>query len=311
LSSDELLALLRGREALVYVDTDSEIWRFYIRNGAVEQLDRLPDRTRELLRDWSKPPDNRALAEELGVLLIPPAARAYSEHPLYIVTNGVLDAVPFAALRPAGHFLIEDRVLSRLQGIVMLQCRGVHEVSERAVFLGDSRSDLTAAHADVEEFALSLRGDAFVGSQVTRERLVQSRFAPLLHLAIHADADDRGGRLLLANEQVLTVADIVENQLGPRVAVLAGCATAAGRDAERWGALSSAFLAAGSRSVVGTLQSVTDVDASVIMGRFYVLGGERQPAVALARAQRELLAADPSTWAPFVVYGSADPTDCD
>jgi tetratricopeptide (TPR) repeat protein len=319
LSSDKLLALLRGREALVYADTESEIWRFYIRDGAVEQLDRLPDRTRELLRDWNKTDWNKAqndlaLAKELGELLIPPAARAPSERSLYIVANGALDAVPFTMLRPAGRFLVEDRVHSRLQGIVMLRCPGPRQVHGRAVFLGDSRNDRDAARLDAEKFARALGGKTFVGSAVTRERLVESRFAPLLHLAIHAEVDDGGGRLLLANQQVFTVADILKNQLGPRVAVLAGCATAQDRAAESWGALSSAFLAAGSRSVVGTLWSVRAEDASRIMRAFYELGGERQPAHALARAQRELLAAEPSawaTWAPFVAYGSADPTDCE
>jgi CHAT domain-containing protein len=156
-----------------------------------------------------------------------------------------------------------------------------------------------------------LGGTALVGQDATVEQLETSRDAALLHLAVHAEVDVAGASLLLANQRQVTVADIVEHEIGPRVAVLAGCATAVSRDAEGWGSLSSAFLAAGSRSVVATLQSVKDSDALEIMRRFYARGGDRQPAIALAKAQRELLAADPSAWAPFVVYGSADVDECE
>ncbi len=89
------------------------------------------------------------------------------------------------------------------------------------------------------------------------------------------------------------------------MAVLAGCATAVGVDPEGWGALSAAFLAAGSRSVVATVQPVSDADALEVMWRFYAGGGARQPALALARAQRELIAAGSPGWQAFAVYGSA------
>jgi CHAT domain-containing protein len=56
---------------------------------------------------------------------------------------------------------------------------------------------------------------------------------------------------------------------------------------------------------------VTDSDAAELVRLFYAHGGERQPAIALAKAQRELLATAPSMWGAFVVYGSADATDCE
>jgi tetratricopeptide (TPR) repeat protein len=313
LSSDEILALLRGRDALVFSETESDIWRFHIADGKVAQLDRLPDQTRSWVEQWRKAPNDRTILDKLGVLLIPSAARVPSPRPLYIVTNDTLNTLPFAALRPEGRFLIEDRVISRLPGIVVLRCRTRPQILRSSVFLGDSRDDLDDAREETIAFARSLGGTAFVGADATVERLEESRDAALLHLAIHAEVDQAGARLLLANQQQVTASDIVEHAIGPRVAVLSGCATAVGRnrDPEGWGALSSAFLVAGSRSVVATLQSVTDPDAREIMQRFYSHGGDRQPAIALAQAQRELLAADPSMWGVFVVYGSADPADCE
>lgn len=312
LSLDELLTMLRGREVLMFTEAESEFWRFHITDGVVARLDRLPDRTRWLLERWRAAPNDRSLADELGDLLLPPAARAPSQRPLYIVASGLFDRVPFATLRTMGRFLIQDRVISRLPGIVALRCRPPVRAQRSGVFLGDSRNDLNAAREEVSVLARSLGGAAWVGADATVERLEASRGAALLHLAVHADVDRSGTRLLLANGGHVSVADIVEHEIGPRVAVLAGCATAVGRDAEGWGALSSAFLAAGSRSVVGTLQSVTDSSVLAIMRRFYLHGGEQQPALALARAQRELLATvPPSLWGTFAVYGSAEATDCE
>jgi len=84
------------------------------------------------------------------------------------------------------------------------------------------------------------------------------------------------------------------------------------RDIEGWDALTSAFLVAGTQTVVATLRSVRDTDASVILRRFYALGGRTRPAEALTIAQRELVSSnDLTTWAPFVTYGSADEADCE
>jgi CHAT domain-containing protein len=313
LSSGELLALLRDREALVFSDTETDLWRFHIINGVVQQLDRLSDETRSLFDDWRKAPDDRALADRLGAALIPPAARERSDRPLYIVTGGALDTLPFAALRADGRYLVENRVIARLPGVVVLRCRATPEPRRAVVFLGDSRDNLPNARKETTTLAGMLHGAAFVGPAATVERLEASRGASLLHLAVHAEVDKAGARLLLANNQQVTAAEIVQRKIGPRIAVLAGCATAVSPDGEGWGALSSAFLVAGSRSVVGTLQSVPDPDTYELMQQFYAHDGERQPAMALARAQRELLAnaVAASTWGSFVVYGSADAADCE
>jgi tetratricopeptide (TPR) repeat protein len=308
---DELLTLLRGHEILVFSETESELWRFHLVDGAIAGLDPLPENARSLLERWRKAPDDQTLAAQLGDLLIPPATRAPSPRPLYIVADAALGTLPVAALRVNGRFLVEARAIARLPGIVALRCRGSGTPQRSGVFLGDSMDDLTSARQETLALARSLGGAAFVGPNATVERLEASRGASLLHLAIHASVDAAGARLLFANAQQVTAADIVEHEIGPRVAVLAGCATAVARDPEGWGALSSAFLAAGSRSVVGTLHPVDDTDAREIMERFYRHGGARRPALALAQAQRELLITQPpSVWGAFVVHGSADVADC-
>lgn len=310
LALEDVLAVARDRDILVFAEAESSLWCFHLADGAVASLDRVPDRARSLVARWSQAPGDQVLAAELGDLLIPPSARAPSARPLYVVANGALGELPFAALRPGGRFLVETRVVSRLPGLAALRCPASRPAQHASVFLGDSRDDLPDARRETLVLAGRFGGRASVGSDATVDQLQASRDAALLHLAIHAEVDRSGGRLLLAGQRQFSAADIVEHRVGPRVAVLAACTTAVGRDPEGWGALSSAFLAAGSRSVIATLRAVNDRDAFEMMQRYYAVGGEQHPALALAKAQREQIAAGGSDWWAFVAYGSADPGDC-
>jgi CHAT domain-containing protein len=94
-----------------------------------------------------------------------------------------------------------------------------------------------------------------------------------------------------------------------RVVVLAGCASAASPADDLWGSLAAAFLAKGSESVVATVRSLRDDDASKVIDRFYARGGAFDPIRALSEAQRELATRNPvHIWSPFVVYSVAPTT---
>lgn len=310
-SLERLRSLLAHREALLFSDTGTEIWRFHVVDGAVVRLDRLPSDVPRLVEQWRSAPNDLGLADQLGAMLVPASVHDLSSRSLYIVADGALASLPFSAIRNAGHYLVETRVIVRLPGVVALQCRKNSNASQSVLFLGDSRGDLPAARAEALELAQGSGGRGFVGNEVTRDRLMSARNASLLHLAIHADEEANGPSLLLETGSASS-ADVVAMGLAPRLAVLAGCATAVSRDIEGWDALTSAFLVAGTQTVVATLRSVRDTDASVILRRFYSLGGRTRPAVALTMAQRELIASnDLTTWAPFVTYGSADEADCE
>jgi CHAT domain-containing protein len=73
-----------------------------------------------------------------------------------------------------------------------------------------------------------------------------------------------------------------------------------------WGSLAAAFLAAGSEQVLAALWSIEDETGRRFVLRFYDEGGVDDPAAALARTQRAWIAAGepPSSWAPFVLFGS-------
>jgi len=275
----------------------------------------VPGDAEQLLAAWD--PDEAALAERLGALLLP-AGLSASARPLYIVANDHLATLPFAALRRAGRYLIDDRPVVRLPGLAALRCKsGQASAAGPAALFADSLADrpLPYARAEVVHARFITGGRALVGGDVSVAAVVDARRAPLWHLSVHAVVDKTGGALELADGK-LTGAEIVEHGIAPRVAVLAGCATGASEDAEGWGALPSALLTGGTRTVVATLRPVQDADAARLMAAFYALRGDLHPATALAAAQRAQAhrqgsAAPPHMWAWFAAWGAAEPTDCD
>jgi CHAT domain-containing protein len=300
LRAPELRALLQRRDALVFTQVGTTVWRFHIVDGEIASHARLPETVLGLAESWV--PSDARRAAELGDHLVPPAARAPSSRPLYIVSSGVLAEKPFAALRPGGRYLVETRATIRIPGLAVLRCQDGAPAAQEAVFIADSMGDLPGARQEAVALAAQRGQRAYLGWEATFDRLEAARDATLLHLAVHGDPSSHGNVLRLAGRDA-TAADIVEQRIAPRLAVLAGTATAASRDVEGWGALSSAFLAAGSQTVVATLSSVPDRASIEVMRRFYEAGGERRPAEALAAAQRELL--DTGTaWIAFVVEGA-------
>jgi CHAT domain-containing protein len=66
-------------------------------------------------------------------------------------------------------------------------------------------------------------------------------------------------------------------------------------------------LAAGTPAVLGALWSIEDGPSRAFIDQFYAEGGRRDPAGALARAQRQWIkeGRPARTWAGFVYFGDA------
>lgn len=315
LSTDELFAAIRDREALIFVRARRALWRIHVDGGQVVELAQVPGDVEQLVATWD--PDEAMLAERLGALLLPSKLSA-SERPLYVVAPDRLATLPFAALRRSNRYLIDERPVVRLPGLAALRCKPDQAgATGAAALFADSLADrpLRHARAEVVHARFITGGRALVGADANIEAVVHAGRAPLLHLSVHAVVDKTGGALELADGR-LTGAAIIARGIAPRVAVLAGCATGVSDDAEGWGALPSALLAAGTRTVVATLRPVQDAEAAKVMAAFYALRGDQHPATALAAAQRKLAhapgnPAPPHMWAWFAAWGAAEPTDCD
>jgi CHAT domain-containing protein len=107
-------------------------------------------------------------------------------------------------------------------------------------------------------------------------------------------------------------AEMLRHGLAPRLAVVAGCGSAAAMDEEGWGSIAAALLDAGTAMVIATDRSVEDTTTLAVMNTFYAQPDwQADPARALARVQLAFDAAAVGasdgaaapTWAAFSVLG--------
>lgn len=305
---DEVLHTLRDRHVLIYFETEGELWLITLaeRRLALRRLaavDTVEKRVSRFLAD----PDDPDEAASLGALLLPADLLPAPGGRLYLVTDSVLGRLPFAALRPTGRYLVEDHEISyvpSLNALVALESRHRPPTGPSLV-IADPRGDLPAAGREAGEVARKLGASARSGSEATLEALVTASRARVLHLATHTGLGRRGPWLALADGDI-DAATILSRGLGPRLVVLASCASAARLGRGMWGSLGAAFLVAGSDGVLAALWSIEDEPARRFVLRFYDEGGAAEAAAALARAQRFFIASGepPAVWAPFVFFGS-------
>jgi CHAT domain-containing protein/Tfp pilus assembly protein PilF len=304
---DRILAASKNRRSLVYFQAREELWLLDVSGGQVRprRLAASLGQVRELADRSLAAPDDRAAAEALGSLLLPPDLALPAGSALYIIPDGVLARLPFAALRRQGRWLVEDLAVVYAPGLSALAAPADRRAAGPPVVLADPRGDLAEAAAEGREVARLLGTEPRLGPAANRRALEAAAGAPVLHIAGHAGWGPGGPWLELADGQVAPAA-ILAARVRPRLVVLASCASAFPSGRGLWGSPGAAFLAAGSGSVLATLGSVEDRNARDLIRHFYREGGATDPAHGLARAQRVLLAAGrpPSAWAPFVLLGA-------
>ncbi len=307
---ERVLESLRDRNILVYLEARDEVWLIAVAERRIRCLPlgssqaSVEDLTDRFLAHL----DEEAAASALSQVLLPEGSLPAPGSTLYVVPDGKLGRLPFAALRRGERFLVEDYPITyvpSLNALAVIPTRPATPVWPPVV-LADPRTDLPGAAREGREVGELLGVPPRIGEAASLERLREASRAEVLHLASHTGLGPRGPWLALADGE-MGAGEIVTGGLGPRLVVLAGCASGARRGRGLWGSLGAAFLAAGSQAVLASLWSVPDDATRAFVLRFYGEGGVIDPTQALARAQRALIAAGepPSVWAPFVVFGSA------
>jgi len=246
----------------------------------------------------------------LGWLSLLPLHAAWSDAP---ETPGgryyALDAVNFsyapsakavAAARLLAQNVISDRLLLVVEPMPVAAARLPHATDEAqhvlAVWNDGERTTRWRASATYEE---------------VHEQLMR---ATVFHFDGHAFAgwsDPLAGGLLLANNRVLSVADLQEMQLEIRLAVLSACETAVVGTSlpDEVIGLPAALMQAGTAGVVASLWSVADQSTALLMAAFYRYWKQEglTPVAALRRAQLQLRQnpdfAHPFFWAAFTYTG--------
>ncbi len=309
----EVLAALGDRQVLIYYIAGDRPWLISVSGGEARilELDRPAEEMRRLARRFRADPDAADVAEELADSLLPSSMMPEPGSRLTIVTDDFLGEIPYAALRRAGRYLVQDHVLSyapSLTALTVIDGRS-RVAGGSAIVLGDPAGDLAGAAREAEEVASMMGVEAHVGGDASLATFRAARAAPLLHVASHTGLGPSGPWLALA-EGPVGIDAILADRIGPQVVVLASCSSAAREGKGLWGSLGAGFLAAGSRQVLASLWSVDDHGTREFIRRFYAEGGATDSAGALARVQRIWVAGNRRAfdWAPYVVLGAHEET---
>jgi len=165
------------------------------------------------------------------------------------------------------------------------------------------------------------RTKTLIGLDATKEQLLRTDLTQydFIHFATHGILPVESGikepALVLSydgqskSDMLLTLSDILKLKLQAKLVVLSACNTGSGRVTKAEGVVSlgSAFLAAGSESVLMSLWDVSDTSTALLMKEYYknLLSGKSK-VESLAAAREEIVSKgydNPFFWAPFILTG--------
>lgn len=303
------------------------------------ELIHLLERYRAEMTGSIAPRDTPSLAILYDLLVRPIAGSVADGSQIVVIPDGVLHAVPFAALlrREDRRYLVEDHALAVAPSLTTFIAASRKSLSSNdhatALVLGNPRvegdgaeglADLPEAEAEARDVA-ALYGHArlLLGRDATKRAFVRDAGGyDVVHFAGHAIANDRRpelSRLLLAgpeeSDRSLFARDIAkESFASTRLVVLGACRTSAGRIRRGEGVFSLArpFLAAGVPVVIASLWDVDDHATRRLLVAFHrALGHSASVSEALRRAQLEVMSdadptlQNPAAWSGFTAIGGA------
>ncbi len=308
-------------EVLVSLPSGMRRFRTDVAAAAVDETAR---RFRKQLQNPASD-DYRATGQQLYDWLVRPFAAELAKQEietLVFVPGGILRTIPMAALHDGSDFLVERYALAVTPGLRLVDPRPLDRTRTRLLLAGLSESvqgfsALEMVPAELEAVQALYGGDVLLNDEfrVDRvEREVADEEPTVVHLASHAVfTGDPDTSFLLTHDGRLTMdrmAEIVgrarfrEEPL--ELLVLSACETAAGDERAALG-LAGVAIRAGARSAVGSLWSISDEAAKVLVVDFYTRLKDPtvSRAAALQGAQRSLLAsqgfAHPFYWSPFLL----------
>jgi CHAT domain-containing protein/Tfp pilus assembly protein PilF len=251
---------------------------------------------------------------------------------LYLVPNGVLNYVPFAALPRSAtgdtRFLVDDYILSYLPSAALLAVQHKSNAPAGDLFaMAPERTHLRYADQEARDISsfFGPKTRVLTGKSATKDAFQQSASYQFVHLATHGYLNKYAPLLsalelepTAGNDGLLEVHEILELNMNARLVTLSACETALGSGyfsqipaGDDFVSFTRAFLTAGSQAVLATLWEVNDKSTLRLMVDFYRRMRGNDKADALAAAQQSMREAGgrykhPYFWAPFVLVGSVN-----
>jgi CHAT domain-containing protein len=273
--------------------------------------------------DFAGESDDSPSLEFLYKSLIKPIKGQLKTTKLIVIPHGNLHDLPFAALTDGKSYLNDHYALAYLPSVSILpyvRSRMKPEGGQALVLANDQEEGVPQlGHANDEARAVAalLGTQPLLGADATASTLrARALDSAIVHLTAHFDLDrnnPQSTRILLGQDQgsnepsdLSYVASL--NLRKTNLVVLSGCQTQIGKRSRGDDAigLTSAFMYAGTPSVLASLWSVDDDATQKLMIAFYTyLNQGLSKAEALRAAQADLRQQHPNPyyWAGFVLTG--------
>jgi CHAT domain-containing protein len=270
------------------------------------------------------------VSNEIYGLLIKPVEKELAKYSvLGIIPNGKLHLLPFQALgekdlKGGFRFLLEKKAIFQLnsQSVLKFAQKRASEIGDKANILAFGNPDNSLQHAEEEIRMIKeifSKSKAYVGKNATEDKVKKELSGfNILHLATHGKIMDdiKESHVLFApsfdgkEDGKLLIKEIWGLPLtGYQLVTLSACDTALGKEAsgDVMVSLETAFLRAGTPTIVASLWEVDDQATGVLMKSFYQNLKTQGKAEALRNAQTSLMKDPryiyPYFWAPFVLVG--------
>jgi tetratricopeptide (TPR) repeat protein len=296
-----------------------------------------PGESVKVYQEKIKAADKRCveLARRLGDMLLGQADIGHAKR-LLIVPDGVLQYIPFSALRLYSERKSEIYLLDKYEFMLLPSLSALATLRAIDRPIPKSKGTILAylpvtpgAHAECElphsaeeaqaiKKILALPPDSVkYNTNWTSDVQAQVQGSQYVHFAVHGKINPlrpEMSYLILSSlngcgaKGALKLGRIYDLHLSAGLVVLSACDSALGKNMESEGSigLPRAFLYAGAKSVVASLWKVDDKTTKELMVRLYAgLQQDKRPSLALHDAQREIKKtwSAPFFWASFALQG--------
>lgn len=268
--------------------------------------------------------------------LIEPFLQNTSAKKLILVTDGLLNYIPFSSLNISNtsiKYLIEDYAVSYVNSATLLfQLQEKQENNNKVLafaptFNSDNNNLLPLPNnkKEVKSILQHVNGDALTDTEASLQNFNTSSLNyGIIHLATHAIFNDTNPEYsFLAfspntkQEHLLYTKDLYNLKLNADLVTLSACESGIGELKRGEGLLSLArgFYFSGAKSIASTLWKINDNSTATLMDGFYSnLSKNNSKNVALQKAQldfintnRENTLSHPYYWSGFVLSGNTIP----
>lgn len=340
--SELLISYFYGNEAIYAIGVDKNSKQIH-RIPLNVSLENAIKKTRQMLADSKS--DVTALgnlSHKLYQKLISPLVTSKEKKKLIIISDGLLNYIPFGALNIKENelsYLIENRAISYSNSATLYA-----QLNERdkkngelmafaPLFLGeqievnpnrDKLLPLPHNTREVEQILNSFTGRSFVAKNASLQNFTsQLSNYSMLHLATHAVFDDTKPEysyLAFSNtgteDNLLYVNDLYNLQIDADLVTLSACESGVGelKRGEGFLSLARGFFYSGASSIASTLWKVNDASTANLMDSFYGnLSDGNTKDVALQMAKTNFLETNrqnglshPYYWSGFIISGNTE-----